>query len=228
MSLAEEYLYEKSVECPVCGNNFKVIAVKQKGYVVSHRDSDFCIHYKDVNPLLYDVWICQLCGYASLKNTFSDISFKRAKLIKEYITPKWVARESEKVIDYENAISRFKLALISAQISRAKASEIASICLKIAWIYRFMESPENEKQFIEHALDKYVEAYSNERFPWENTDETTAAYIIGELYRRIGNLEEAAKWLSKVISARVGPERVIKLAKEQWQIVKEELKNERH
>ncbi|WP_341876795.1 DUF2225 domain-containing protein [Defluviitalea saccharophila] len=223
MSL-EDYLYEKTVECPVCGNTFTVIAVKQKAYVVESRDTDFCVRYKEINPLLYDVWICQLCGYAAQKSTFPDISFKRAKLIQEYITPKWVARESEKIIDYDKAISRFKLALISAQISKAKASEVAGLCLKIAWTYRFMGETEKEKNFLTNALDKYLEAYAKERFPLENMDEPTVTYLIGELYRRLGNLEEAATWYSKVINTRAGSERVQKLAREQWHLVKEELK----
>ncbi|WP_058486433.1 DUF2225 domain-containing protein [Defluviitalea phaphyphila] len=220
----EEYLYEKNVECPVCGNKFKAIEVKQKAYVVDYRDSDFCVHYKNINPLLYDVWICQLCGYASLKRTFSDMSFKRAELIKKYITTKWVAKESEKVIDYESAIKRFKLALISAQISKAKASEIASICLKIAWIYRFMDNVENEKQFLQYAIDKYTEAYLQESFPVENLDKTTAEYLIGELNRRVGNLEEAVTWFNKVMSDRTASERIMKLCREQWNIVREKLK----
>jgi uncharacterized protein (DUF2225 family) len=223
MSL-EDCLYEKTIECPVCGNSFQVNVVKQKAYIVESRDSDFCVHYKEINPLLYDVWICQLCGYAAQKNTFSDITFKRGKLIKDFITPKWVARETEKIIDYKKAISRFKLALISAQISKAKASEVAGICLKIAWTYRFMEQTENEIHFLQNALEKYLEAYAKERFPYENMDEPTVTYLIGELHRRTGNPEEAATWMSKVINSRAGSERIQKLAREQWQLIKEELK----
>lgn len=221
----EYYIYEKNVECPVCGNTITVYAVKQKAYVVESRDTDFCVRYKDFNPLLYDVWICQFCGYAAQKNTFSNITYKRAQFIQQHITPKWVAREFEKTIDYEKAISRFKLALISAQISKAKASEVAGLCLKIAWTYRFMGEPEKEKTFIAHALDKYLEAYDKERFPLENMDEATVTYLIGELHRRLGNFEEAVVWFSKVINSRVGSERVQKLAREQWHLVKEELKN---
>ncbi|NLK21301.1 MAG: DUF2225 domain-containing protein [Epulopiscium sp.] len=222
----EEYIYEKTVQCPICENEFKVFAAKQKAYSVKSRDTDFCITYKDINPLLYDIWICQLCGYAAQKSTFSDISFKRGKLIEQFITPKWVARETEKVIDYETAISNFKLALISAQISRAKASEVAGLCLRIAWIYRFMEQEKNEEQFLRYALEKYLEAFSKERFPLENMDEPTVRYLIGELYFRLGNYEEAAMWFSKVLNIRGASERIMNLTREQWQLVKEKLKKE--
>jgi hypothetical protein len=220
----DNFLYEKSVECPVCGNTFTVTAVKKKAYMVESRDTDFCVHYKALNPMLYDVWICQLCGYAALQSSFPNITPKRAKLIQEYITPKWVARETEKIITYEKAVNRFKLALISAQISKAKASEVAAICLRIAWLYRFMNDEEKERTFLSNALEKYLEAYANERFPLENMDEATVIYLIGELHRRLGNNEEAVVWFSKVINSRAGTERIQKLARDQWHLVKDELK----
>lgn len=227
MSNLKDNLYEKSVQCPVCGNSFKVLAVKRRAYVVKSRDTDFCVTYKDINPLLYDIWICQLCGYAAQKSTFFNITYKRSELIQKHITPKWVARESVSVIEYETAISRYKLALISAQISRAKASEIAGLCLKIAWLYRFTKQPKNELDFLKYALEKYVEAFSKERFPLENMDEPTAMYLIAELYRRLGNLDEAARWFNKVISLKSVSERISRLARDQWQLLREDIKKKK-
>ena len=93
MSSLDDKLYEKSVECPVCGNQFKVLAVKRKAYIVESRDTDFCVTYKDINPLFYDVWICQLCGYAAQKSTFSKITYKRSELIKKHITQDGLLRK---------------------------------------------------------------------------------------------------------------------------------------
>lgn len=227
MSSLDDKLYEKTVECPVCGNVFKVTAVKRKAYVVESRDTDFCVKYKDINPLFYDVWICQLCGYAAQKSTFSKITYKRSQLIKKHITPRWVAKKEPAVIEYEAAINKYKLALINAQISKAKDSEIAGICLKIAWLYRFMGKKENELHFLNHALNKYVDAFSKEKFPVENMDEATVMYLIAELYRRVGNFEESARWFNKVISQRGLPERILNLAREQWSLLREDLKNEK-
>ena len=90
-----------------------------------------------------------------------------------------------------------------------------------------MGKEEDELHFLKHSLDKYLEAFSSERFPLENMDEATVMYLIAELHRRVGNLEESARWLNKVISLKGIPDRISKLAREQWQSLRETLKEEK-
>ena len=64
----DNFLYEKSVECPVCGNTFTVTAVKKKAYMVESRDTDFCVHYKALNLALRCLdlsimWICSIAKF---------------------------------------------------------------------------------------------------------------------------------------------------------------------
>lgn len=221
-----ELLYEKKVECPVCDHHFSTIAVKKKAYKVERRDSDFRSYYKEIDPLYYDVWICSKCGYAALQNHFLTITTKRAGFVKEWITPRWVERELNKEVDINGALERYKLALITAQITKAKAGELGIICLKIAWLYREKESLEKENEFLQHALEMLLQAFNSERPPIEGMDEYTVMYLIGELYRRVGNSEEAALWMSKIISTRNASSLIMNMAKEQWQIIKQEIKKE--
>ncbi|WP_179631979.1 DUF2225 domain-containing protein [Clostridium peptidivorans] len=65
------HIYEKEVTCPVCNNVLKVKAVKSSSYRFASKDSDLFMRFGIINPYFYDVWICDNCGYASLKNDSS-------------------------------------------------------------------------------------------------------------------------------------------------------------
>ena len=49
-----EGLYNKEVVCPVCSQKFQATKVKARACKVKSRDSDFCVHYEGINPILYD------------------------------------------------------------------------------------------------------------------------------------------------------------------------------
>ena len=219
-----ENLYHKTIKCPVCGKNFNITKVKSKGCRVSSRDTDFCVYYEDLNPIFYDVWVCEHCGYASQSEKFEDISSKDIKILNEKLAPRWTKRSYSGERSADIAIESFKLALLNLQVRNAKPSEFAKICIRLAWLYR-IKKDQKEHEFIKHALKYYSETYEKESFPVDKLDEFTCLYMIGELNRRAGNYEEAVKWLSRLISspeARRNPV-LIETARDQFQLVKEKL-----
>lgn len=219
-------LYNKEITCPVCQDKFQVTKVKSKTSKVLNRDSDFCVYYEGLNPLLYDIWVCEHCGYAAQADKYEDIPFNDSKVILQAISPKWSKRSMSGERSLDNAIDAFKLALLNLQIRRAKSSEIAKICIRIAWLYR-IKNDEKEKDFLNFALKSYSETYEKERFPVDKLDESTCMYMIAELHRRTGNLEDSVKWFSRLISspgARNNP-KLIEMAREQFQLVKEQAAN---
>ena len=216
-----ENLYLKKIMCPVCGKNFETTKVKSKACRVASRDTDFCVYYEDLNPLFYDIWICEHCGYAAQSDKFEDINSKDVNLLKEKLAPRWTKRSFAGERSIEMAIEAFKLALLNLQVRNGKASEFAKICIRIAWLYRIKED-QKEHEFIKHALKYYSETYEKEHFPVDKLDECTCLYMIGELHRRAGNFEDAVKWLSRLIStpaARKNPV-LIETARDQYQLVK--------
>lgn len=85
----DDAFYEKNINCPVCESEFAVTKVKTKACKVTSRDTDYCIFYENVNPLFYDIWVCEECGYAALNDRFVEISdSKSGKLYKE-LAVKW-------------------------------------------------------------------------------------------------------------------------------------------
>lgn len=220
-----ENLYLKEIECPVCKRKFNITKVKARACKVEKRDTDFCVHYKDINPLYYDALVCEHCGYAAQADKFSEISYKEADKIKAQITPKWKQRSFSGERTLDTAIEAFKIVLLNHQVREAKSSELAKVCIRIAWLYRFRED-EREHEFIKYALKHYTDTYENERFPADKLDENTCIYMIAELNYRAGNYEDSVKWFSRLISspdARRNPA-LIEAAREEYQKVKEKLK----
>ncbi len=221
----DEGLYNKKLVCPVCSKEFLTTKVKIRAAKVLSRDTDFCLHYEDLNPLLYEVDVCENCGYAALSEKFSDIYDKERETLLKEIAPRWRRRSYAGERSLDTAIEVFKLALYQLQLRKAKSSELAKLCLRLAWLYRF-KNDEREKEFLEHALKFYKDAYEKESFPVENLDEYTCAYMIGELSRRLGKKDEAVRWFSILISSREARQKrtLMTLIQDQLQFLREDRK----
>jgi len=221
-----EGLYNKEVVCPVCKQKFQVTKVKARACKVKSRDSDFCVHYEGINPIFYDAWVCENCGYANHADKFGEITQREADILKNKLMPKWKKHSLAGERDVDAAIEAFKLVLISHDFRGAKASEFAKVCLRIAWMYRYKGDNEEETRFIRHALEYYRQAYEKEPFPADKLDENTCEYLIGELSFRTGDYSEAVKWFSRLIGSEEARKKpaLIEAAREQYQLVKEKLK----
>lgn len=220
----EMFLYEKKVVCPVCENNFLAQAVKTSGYKMKNRDSDFYIKYDIINPYFYDVWICNVCGYASMKADFHKLKRLEIESIQKNITPKWGGKKYPAIYDINIAIERYKLSLLSYSVIGAKASKKAMNCLKLSWLYRELGDIKNEQMFREQAIIGFKDAYLNEQTPIYGMDSFKIMYLIGELNRRSGNFDEALRYLGDVIVSQNADRKVKDMAIEQRDLIKEKLK----
>lgn len=208
------YLFDKSVTCPVCGSTFKTKAVKSKSARISSKDSDFFIRYSSkVNPYFYDVWICNSCGYAALKSDFDKIKNYRKELVLSNITPKWQPREYPDILDEKLAIEKYKIALLNAMLTDAPDSTKAMISLKIAWMFRTLENTTQENVFMGQALEGFIDAYSKEVFPIYGLQRDSLMYLLGELNRRLKNYDDALLWYSKTIVNTNASYRIKELAR---------------
>jgi uncharacterized protein len=220
-----DLLYNKKIMCPVCNREIEVTKVKTKGCKVKSRDTDMCVHYEDLNVLFYDVWVCENCGYAALQDKFEGLFTRDIATIRDNISKNWVRRSFIGERDSDRAIEAFKLALLTLKVRNAKPSELAKVCLRIAWLYRDKNDSKREIEFLNFALNSYNEAYLKERFPLDKLDEYTCMYIIAELFRRVGKLEDSIQWFSRIVSspeARRNP-KLIDMARDQYQLAKDQL-----
>jgi len=216
-------IYEKTLECPVCGSPIKAPFVKSSAIYVESRDTDLCVYYKGVNPLLYDVIVCGECGYAALSKNFGKLTKWDVESLKEKVASKWVKREIPFERTVDDAITLYKLALITATSKRkVNKYEVAGILLRISWLYRLSQDKEKELEFQKLALQTYKDAFEHEEGSTDEIDLATVMYLIGELSRRVGEIDEARKWFSRLISskeARNNPH-ILELARDQIQVIK--------
>lgn len=212
--------FTKNITCPVCQNNFTETAVKTNSPRITSKDSDFFIRYKAINPYFYDVWICPKCGYAAMKSEFNNLRSSEKTVIVNKITDRWKPKAYPYFLDVDLAIERYKLALVTALALNKSMSSPSMISLKIAWMYRIKNDTKSELSFLKKALNGFLKAYSVEDFPIFGMDRDSFNYLIGELFRRTGNNENALVWYSKVIMTVGASHRVKELARNGKYLIK--------
>ncbi|MBC7958276.1 MAG: DUF2225 domain-containing protein [Vallitaleaceae bacterium] len=227
----QSIFFDSKIDCPVCNRPVPFKAVRSGQLKLERTDTDLRPIYDLFDPSLYDVLVCSNCGYAALKRHFSLVSPSKQKLIKEKVSNQFKGKQYSENISYEEAIEKYKLALYDAVVMESKDSHKAYLCLKIAWLYRgYLEglqkdtSTDNdvkilylqnsEKIFMRNVVDGFKMAVEKESFPVMELSEITVRYIIGDLYRRLGDFDEALKWIGFVIVSKDAGNRLKERARE--------------
>lgn len=234
----EDIIFDKTYSCPVCDSEFKSKSVKTGKVKLSSLDSDLRPRYKQADPLKYDAVMCTNCGYASLTRFFKYVTYTQAEWIRKSISASFKpVTETDSIYSYDDAIARHKMALVSSIVKKAKTSERAYTCLKTAWVIRgkletlpkdtpdykkvIAQLNKEEMEFINNAYEGFSEAYMKETFPMCGMDESTIALLVAELARKIGNLDESSRWISRILISRDANDRIKDKAREIKELIKE-------
>lgn len=232
----KDLIYDKSYTCPVCDKEFTAKIMKTGKAKLLGTDSDLRARHEGIDAVKYDVLMCPVCGYAALSRYFSGIASSQAKLIKEKVSMNVRIRQfDDEVYSYEQALERYKLALVCAVVKRAKASEKAFICLKSGWLMRgwqeslkeqgsedkkqLAELEKQEKEYLLNAYKGFVEARKSEPFPMCGMDEQTVDYLLAVLAVRFGQYEVAGHLVTSILSNPLANARI----KEKTRDLKEEI-----
>ena len=213
----KEALYDKEILCPVCNKKFKTKKVRSKYVKTLKRDADFCIHYKDVNPLYYSAFVCPHCGYASTEKNFGKLTIAQKSMIKTKISSRWNGKSYSNERSFNDAIEVHKLVLLNYNVSEFPNSEKGKLCLKLAWFYRYIES-EKEFEYLKYAVNFLENAYTSEHIDDDPQNEVNILYLLGELNRRLGNYSKSIQWFQitlKNSNIKNFPT-IEKLARDQW------------
>lgn len=235
----KDLIYDKSFVCPVCESTFTAKIMKSGKAKLIGTDQDLRARYEGIDPVKYDVLLCPVCGYAALSRYFSNITTGQAKLIQEKISSGvHVNSYNDSVYSYEEALERYKLALVNAVVKKARASEKAYICLKSAWLVRgYAESMRNigkpsekfleelarqEDEYLSNAYKGFTEARQSESFPMCGMDEVTIDYLIAVLAMRVKKYEVASRLVASILTNSAANARI----KEKARVLKEQLLEE--
>lgn len=188
-------IYEKDFKCPICKEKIKIKAVKASKNRLVSTDLDLNAKYDKVNPLYYEVVVCNICGFAQLNKREEMPTLAEAELIKQMVSSKFGGRKYNQYYTAMEAVDRYKLALLNAIVRNGLEGEKAYIALKLAWVYREMGEEEQEKRFLGEALTGFLKAYQSENFPIFELQEEVVTYLIAALSYQVEEYGQALKWI---------------------------------
>lgn len=197
-------LTEIQLTCPVCGNSFQSTAVLSlSGY--ERRTTDFQEFGSGTQPLRYLVHSCAGCGYSGAESDFGGGNFLSPMLqqrVRRELAPQLGGRTLLGSEKYEAS------ATIAEWLS-ADPRQIGDLLLRAAWCCVEEGDHETERYFRRRAAWCFEEALA--RVDADRLRERAAlTYLIGELWRRIGDTGRARRWFDLV------PGEVVDWAGQQW------------
>ncbi|MBO8129254.1 MAG: DUF2225 domain-containing protein [Peptococcaceae bacterium] len=219
-----EMIFEKSFTCPCCSQETLSPAVKSRYVVVTKTDTDFCSHFSGINPYFYEVVVCQHCGYAFTERCMEALNADQRATIKRIVN--WDGKTFAGVRDHKKAVASFIAALYCQENIDARMSIRGGLCLKLAWLHRYIADTQQENRFLHMAYECFTDAYNNEVLGPK--EEIHLLYLLGEIGHRLGKpLQECLKWFNKAIQhpRKDAYPLGTKMARERWQEIKWEQKN---
>lgn len=218
-------LYVRNMACPVCGKNVAVQTVKKNVAKLDHIDDLLRPVYKNIDPLCYDVILCEHCGYTALDRNFKKIDDRQIKKVRTVISEKFKQQQYPEIYNYEIALKRYKLALFTDVLVGRTELERAFTSLKALWIVKALieqcgsgEAMNTYKELFKElsvtAYEGFSRSYSAARFPVFGMGIDTYHYLLGALAYH-GDMREASmKWLSKTVVSMSSNDRLKEKARE--------------
>lgn len=208
--------YKKKTECLFCKNEFETTKVKLNQAKFIKRDSDYCPYYEEENPLFYDAYVCPKCGFAFTEAFSSLRSSGYQQVMVNYINKFESVPDLTQIRKIDDALKAYKLALYSAQLANESNLIMGNLCLRIAWLNRYLNQQNEEQRFLNLALNLYIEIYETEDLGKLSMDKYTLMYLIGDIYNRLGDESNFIKWFSYIIEDKAAPVKILKQTKDRW------------
>ena len=212
----DSFLLDKAIRCTVCDKVFKTKMIKNGRIKRLEPDLDLRPRFEYIDTLKYDVASCPYCGYTAINRYFEHVTSGQIKLIKEQVCANFKPTGSDEpaVLDYDQAIERYKLALFNTIVKKGKTSEKAYSCLKLSWLYRGKaeelkgtdpetlkkkkEAKEQEEAFYQQAYEGFMKAMSTEMFPMCGMDQCTVDYLLAAMAYHFKKYDVASKCISRI------------------------------
>ncbi len=180
--------------CPVCANDFRsqtVVATNGFG----GKRTDFHERAAGMQPLPYFVHLCAHCGFAGVERDFGNAA-EPTEGLREFVwtslAPSLQREPPSGSLKYEHA----------AKVAEWRGSEpryLADLYLRAAWCAVDERDTETERYFRRKAAWRFAEALTAyDGVPAE--ERAVLTYLVGELWRRIGDEAQAAPWFEKVVN----------------------------
>ena len=216
----KDFIIDKKLRCPVCDKEFPIKTVMNTKIKRKEADFDLRPNFEYVDTLKYDFNSCPHCGYSALASTFSKIDTARVKLIRNDFCANYKPQPPEplpEVFDYDYSVEHFKLALVCTMKKRAKMSEKAYVCLKIAWLRRAqiaeLEAAKEKDEekiklckaeydgFYKQAYEGFMKAVSSETPPYCGMSSEAVEFMLANMSVYYKQYEAASKLVARLIQS---------------------------
>lgn len=193
-------LQQIELRCPVCETRFRSQAVVSTNSFGGKR-TDFHERAAGTQPLPYLVHMCSRCGYSGSERDFSEEA-EITPMLKEHVWNELAPMLSCSSIA---GSEKYEAAAKVADWQGAEPRHVADLLLRAAWCCVDEGDIEAERFFrrkaawmFERALNSFDGVAREER--------AVLTYLVGELWRRIGDGRQARKWFDQVTAEIVDPQ----------------------
>lgn len=220
--------YEKEIACIHCNKKFSTTKIRKSTIKVLEIESDFHQIYQTVNPLFYNVYVCEHCGLAFTSDFSKYFAPGTKETLVNRICNNWTPHSFNGQRTLDQAIQAYQLAIICGEIKKESYILLAGLALRTAWLYREQKKFDWEIRFLESARNKYKASYLHGDYQNTAMTEMKVLFLIGEISRRLDDTEMATKYFSKIIEQQRSSNdiAIIKKTKEIWQEMRGEKQSE--
>ena len=203
-------LQQIELQCPVCETRFRSQAVISTNSFGGKR-TDFHERAAGTQPLPYLVHMCSSCGYTGAERDFTDEA-DVTPIVREHVwtelAPQLTAAPNRGAV---LGSEKYEAAAKVAEWQGLEPRHVADLLLRAAWCCVDEGDVEAERFFrrkaawaFERSLDAFDGVAQEER--------AVLTYLVGELWRRVGDARAAREWFDRV------PGEVVDAATQQWVI----------
>lgn len=192
-------LRQIELRCPVCDNEFKSQSVVSTNAFGGKR-TDFHERAAGTQPLAYLIHMCSECGYSGAEADFKDAG-DLSLVLKQHVFRELAPMRLSFICGSEKYEAAAKVARWQGMDSR----HIADLLLRAAWCCVDEGDVEAERYFRRMAASAFAEALESYDGVPPN-DRAILTYLVGELWRRIGDIQASTRWLESVATEVTDPE----------------------
>ena len=191
------YISEKT--CPICEEKTRIVQCKTR-LVADTLDIDFCMHYKNFNPYLYTIWVCEKCGYAADETRFQDrYADKVRKGVRKFLSENDMRTPFVETRTAEEALAFYESAIFFNETFEMSKGRQGGLYQKMAWICRIEGDVEREKEYLLKAAELYEVSLDSERYPIGKVSDTAATYIVAVNYFMLKEYDKASYYLNQIV-----------------------------
>jgi uncharacterized protein (DUF2225 family) len=185
-------LQQIELQCPICETKFRSQTVVSTNSFGGKR-TDFHERAAGTQPLPYLIHTCSRCGYSGADRDFTD-GADVSPILRERV---WSELAPAISSGTRTGSEKYEAAAKVAEWQGAEPRHVADLLLRAAWCCVDEGDTEAERFFRRKAAWKFEESLS--AFDGVPRDERAVInYLVGELWRRIGDAAVAEAWFDRV------------------------------